>query len=307
MSATVPLHLRPMTFGLTELLLDVIYGIQRYSAVDLESVHILVCVQNATMHPFMTDPATPRHILEAARLPDELLGSVSRRAVADKTGLPRETVRRKAAELAAAGLIALDSADRLCVVQRLAEADLQQTVEGLHAAVLRYRQRIAGFGLDIAWSGHPAAGPGPVGRHVRPTTFAMTELVLDLVYGLQSYCQVDLEGVYILLCVTDATMRPFMTDPATPASTIAARLPTNDVRGWISRRGIADKTGLPRETVRRRTVELAEAGLLQIDTEDRVRSAQRMDDAAFTRVVEDGHLAVLRYFARLSSFGLAGL
>ncbi len=141
--------------------------------------------------------------------------------------------------------------------------------------------------------------------HLRPITFAANELLLDLLYLLQSYCKQDLESVAILLCVTDATMRPFMAGGSVALEILLAERPPEDIRGAISRRMIADKTGLSRETVRRKTQELAEQGFVLIDEEDRVRSAQHLGDPAFQRVVEGGHRAVLGYLQRLNSFGVA--
>lgn len=108
-----------------------------------------------------------------------------------------------------------------------------------------------------------------------------------------------------MLCVTDATMRTFMLETHATESVIASEKPSDDIRGSISRRMIADKTGLPRETVRRKTQELADAGLVVIDQEGRVRSAQRLGEASFQRVIEDGHRAVMRYKQRLESYGVA--
>lgn len=135
-------------------------------------------------------------------------------------------------------------------------------------------------------------------------TFGLTELMLDLGYLLQAYCKVDAESLQILLCVSDATMRPFMLDPATPASILNAEKPSNEVRGSISRRTIADKTGISRETVRRKVGELAALELVQIDEDDRVRSGQRLGEPAFRQTVEGGHAAVLRYLERLEALGI---
>ncbi|MGD9982169.1 MAG: hypothetical protein AB7H66_15150 [Hyphomonadaceae bacterium] len=144
-----------------------------------------------------------------------------------------------------------------------------------------------------------------IAPHLRPITFAATELTLELLYLLQSYANKDLESVAILLCVTDATMRPFMNNIAPGALVLTAERPSDDIRGAISRRMIAEKTGLSRETVRRKTQELAEAGLIVIDEDDRVRSAQRLGEGDFQRVVEGGHRAVMRYRRRLEACGIA--
>jgi DNA-binding IclR family transcriptional regulator len=67
---------------------------------------------------------------------------------------------------------------------------------------------------------------------------------------------------------------------------------------------VAEKTGLPRETVRRKTQELADVGLVRIDEEDRVRIEQRLDEPDFARVVEEGNKVVVRYIRRLQSYGI---
>lgn len=144
----------------------------------------------------------------------------------------------------------------------------------------------------------------PLPSHLRPIVFATNELLLDLIYLLQSYTKTDLESMLILLCVTDATMRPFMHDTMPTQALMQTPKPDDEVRGAISRRMIADKTGLSRETVRRKTQELADAGLIRIDEDDRVRSAQRLDEPQFARAVEEGHKVVVRYIRRLSSYGV---
>ena len=146
--------------------------------------------------------------------------------------------------------------------------------------------------------------PDALPHHLRPITFAATELLLDLIYLIQSFCQTDLESILILLCVTDASMHPFMLDPSTPPEIMDAERPPDEVRGAISRRMVSDKTGLPRETVRRKSMELAAAGFLLIDDQDRLRIAQDLGNPAFQRTVEGGHLAVLRYLERLHALGV---
>ncbi len=143
-----------------------------------------------------------------------------------------------------------------------------------------------------------------IAPHLRPITFAANELVLDLIYLLQSYARTDLESVVILLCVTDATMRPFMQSAEQGDDALIVVRPSDDIRGAISRRMIAEKTGISRESVRRKTQDLADAGLLVIDSEDRVRAAQRLDETDFQRVIENAHRAVMRYRRRLEALGV---
>jgi DNA-binding transcriptional ArsR family regulator len=144
----------------------------------------------------------------------------------------------------------------------------------------------------------------PIPSHLRPTVFATNELLLDLIYLLQSYTKTDLESLLILLCVTDATMRPFMHETVPTQALIETPKPSDEIRGAISRRMVAEKTGLPRETVRRKTQELADVGLVRIDEDDRIRIEQRLDEPDFARVVEEGHKVVVRYIRRLQSYGI---
>lgn len=134
--------------------------------------------------------------------------------------------------------------------------------------------------------------------------FSIVEMLLEVIYTYQSTIKIDLESMLIVLCVNDATMRPFMTDPNTPESVLRMERPPESVRGSISRRMIADKTGLSRETVRRRTIELAEMGLIVIDPSDGVRASQQLDNRIFQHMLEAGHEAVLNYTARLRSLGI---
>ena len=143
-----------------------------------------------------------------------------------------------------------------------------------------------------------------VPAHLRPTLFAVNELLLDLIQLLQGYFKTDLESIMILLCVTDATMRPFMRGADTPEQILTAPRPPEEVRGSISRRMIADKLKLSRETVRRKTQELAEIGLIAIDGEDRVRSAVLLGDPAFREGLENAHAIVVRYQAHLRTYGI---
>ncbi len=139
---------------------------------------------------------------------------------------------------------------------------------------------------------------------LRPMLFAQNELVLDLLYLLQPRFGEDLETILILLCVNDATMRPFMTDTALAQAALTVERPPESMRGSISRRMIADKTGLSRETVRRKTRKLEKAGLVVIDEDGRVRSAQLLGDPEFRRIIERAHEAVLRYRKTLRAFSV---
>lgn len=144
-----------------------------------------------------------------------------------------------------------------------------------------------------------AAGAKQLPPNTRPMFFAANELLLELIYIAQGYAKTDLESLLILLCVGNATMRPFMLSAASEPVT-AAELVDESVRGSISRRMVASDTGLPRETVRRKSDELAEAGLLIVDDAGRLRSTPLLGDPDLQRAIEAMDAAVRRYRRRVS-------
>jgi hypothetical protein len=70
---------------------------------DMDSLTIYLAVVLASVGAASRDPQTRARYAGQEPLPDELLRSVSRRAISESTGLPRETVRRKIMKLIADG------------------------------------------------------------------------------------------------------------------------------------------------------------------------------------------------------------
>jgi hypothetical protein len=62
-------------------------------------VYLVICI--AAVQRVLRDPALPPDWRGTARMPRAVIGYVSRRAIAEATGLPRENVRRIVAELIA--------------------------------------------------------------------------------------------------------------------------------------------------------------------------------------------------------------
>jgi len=153
MTQQLPSHVRPLSFATSELLLDLVHTARTYFPLDLESLLIIACVNEATMRPFVLDTATPPEVLHAARPPEEVRGSISRRMVADKLGLPRETVRRKTSELAAMGFLRVDENDGLRITQELDNPLAQQLLEEGLRAVRRFVRRIQELGVE--WEAVP--------------------------------------------------------------------------------------------------------------------------------------------------------
>lgn len=75
---------------------------------DLETILIMLTVAAASAGSHLRDPAIVA-AMDAAALPDHLHKPISGRAVAQSTGLPRETVRRRIDTLVAAGRLTRDA------------------------------------------------------------------------------------------------------------------------------------------------------------------------------------------------------
>ena len=149
----------------------------------------------------------------------------------------------------------------------------------------------------------PETGQQPLPPGLRGQTFAVVELLLDMIYAARSVAPFDLESVLIYYCVSEATMRPLVLGD-TPPEVMNMPLPPEQYRGSISRLLVADRVGLPRETVRRKIAAMISSGLLTEDEEGRVRTTRNLAEPHVQKAVNDGHGAVTRYLARLKQLGV---
>jgi len=141
----------------------------------------------------------------------------------------------------------------------------------------------------------------------RPRSFAAVELLLDLLHLARSVVDLDLESVVIYYCISEASMRPLVLGPNVPDEVRRAEKPPEEYRGAISRLLIADRTGLSRRRVRRKTNALVKSGLLTQDDQGRVRTLRNLDDPVMQKAADDVFAAVQRYDARLRQLGTTGV
>jgi len=150
-------------------------------------------------------------------------------------------------------------------------------------------------------------GAAKIPDGMRAHAYAGVELMLDMVYAARKRAPMDLESVMIYLTVSEASMRPLLLDASTPPEVLELAEPPEQYRGSITRVLVADRLGLPRETVRRKVQKLLKLGLVQEDEEGRVRTTRNFADAGIQSWVRDSFMAVQRYDARLRQFGRAGV
>jgi len=73
---------------------------------DLEAYMVYLAVVSAGVGRLVRDPVMRKRYADQTPVPDDLRPTISRRAIAESVGLPRETVRRKIAALIEAGHLA---------------------------------------------------------------------------------------------------------------------------------------------------------------------------------------------------------
>lgn len=117
----------------------------------------------------------------------------------------------------------------------------------------------------------------------------------------------DLESLLIFLVVNEAAMRPLLVGPNARLDLIDHPHPPDEARGAISRHLIADRTGLARETVRRKVNQLIDIGLFSETRDGEVRPVPMLAEATFQEIADESYNAVLRYDARLRSLNCDGV
>lgn len=140
--------LRPRTYASMELFLDMLHAVRGLVDLDFESIAIYVCVGEATMRPLLADPNLVAKLASDPVAPDELRGSITMLLVADRLGLPRETVRRKVKNLISLGLLYEDEKGRIRSTPVFDNPKMAETMKAIQDAVHRYHERLAKYGIQ---------------------------------------------------------------------------------------------------------------------------------------------------------------
>jgi len=144
-------------------------------------------------------------------------------------------------------------------------------------------------------------------RQTRPRFYAGVELLCDLLFLARESSGLDYESIAITCVVNEAAVRPLLVGPDAPLHLVDHASPPDHFRGSISRLQIAERTGLPRETVRRKVNKLIESGAMQEDANGQVRPAQWLERPQLQKLADDTYAAVKRYDDRLRSLNCAGI
>lgn len=141
-------------------------------------------------------------------------------------------------------------------------------------------------------------------RRTRPRLYAATELFLDMLWSVRTRTpEMDVETLLILLVVNEAAMRPLLIGPAARRDLIDDPSPPDAARGAISRALVAERTNLPRETVRRKVNQLIERGLLSERRDGEVQPVPLLSRPEFQLIGDECFDAVQRYQERLRELG----
>lgn len=144
--ARIPRETRPRAYAGLELLLDLMHILREATGLDHESIVIACAVNAAAMRPLLVGPNAPLHLMDVAEPPDEFRGSISRLAVAEQTGLSRETVRRKINQLIEAGMLVEDAHGHVRPIRALIDPQWQKVADDGYAAVQRFDRRLKSLG-----------------------------------------------------------------------------------------------------------------------------------------------------------------
>ncbi|MBL8557374.1 MAG: hypothetical protein JNM47_01525 [Hyphomonadaceae bacterium] len=148
MNSEIDPRIRPIAYGMVGMLYELIGFMRKAYGEDLESALIMICVSDATMQKYMPGARPDSEIMHKMELAESVRGSISRRMIADKTGLPRETVRRKVAQLIAKNQLYIDAEGAVRATPRLHDPELRQAVIDAHEAVKRYMRVVGSFNVN---------------------------------------------------------------------------------------------------------------------------------------------------------------
>ncbi len=128
-----------------------------------------------------------------------------------------------------------------------------------------------------------------------------------MLHLLREATGLDHESIVIACAVNVAAMRPLLLGADAPLHLVDVSEPPDEYRGSISRSGVAEITGLPRETVRRKINQLIEAGMLEEHGSGEVRPIRDLGNPQWQHIADAGFAAVQRYDRRLRSLNCKGI
>lgn len=258
---------------------------------DATAAFVMLAVMSANLDHIDRDPVLARRYARfSTPVPEEERRAVSALAVATRLSLPRETVRRRLADLVAAGRCDRD-ADGFHVPTRiLATGERREVALQNFAAVRRLQRDLLADAPEAPWPRRRDGdqvfeeGDDPPTRIVSRHS---SNFALDFMRNLA-----ELTGGYeealAYMAVVEATWRgPSATDDAT-------------ISGLV----LASSIERPTESVRRRMAQLVERGLVSRTPKGFVaRNAPHLDDQLH-RVALDNVKALLRMFEGLARHGI---
>jgi hypothetical protein len=142
----IPRDTRPRAYAGLELLMDMMHLLREATGLDHESIMIACAINEAAMRPLLVGPNAPLHLVDVAEPRDDLRGSISRVAVSEVTGLPRETVRRKIKKLLEDGMLVEAENGEVSPIRALMDLQWQKIADEGFAAVQRYDRRLRSLG-----------------------------------------------------------------------------------------------------------------------------------------------------------------
>ena len=235
---------------------------------DVEAAIIFLAILEANGRHIVRQPGFAADLAdESVAPPGEAPRPISRQAVAESLGIPRETVRRRVSDLIERGFLVKTSGG---VITTRAVVGGEQFVAARHLIAAHIRQLV----LDLRqYAGMPIPGESSSqddlnGWLVEPGELRIAnalaiEFVLRYAREAAALFGNDYEGAVIFLTILEINGRQNIRQPwfVRDFADVRISLPAEMARA-ISRQGVAESLGSPRETVRRKIADLVQKGLL---------------------------------------------
>ena len=237
--------------------------------------------------------------------PDEIRRPISINALATSLGLPFETVRRRVKGLVTSGICVLRDGGLIVPTEALSSPGHVENLAAIY-------ERLRAFYYDMRDLGLTGQLPPATVRHdpdalpLRTTARLVTEFNLRLVDRLMHHLG-DAVNVLIILETFRSNTEAFKRDLQGGDSYDAADLIPDRLRAPIRNAALAQKLGLPQETVRRHVEELIKAGKIQRIQGGLIVPAEAMAQPALRAGLAESLANLQRLFASMSQLGVLDL
>ena len=241
----------------SECVVDYLRVSAAFHGCDFVDTVILTAVFDANVRHLWQDPELNRRYAGAAfPLPDELRRPVSINGLAQSLGLPFETTRRRVHALSRRELCFESKGGLLLKESRFVTAPAREALGLIHLRLSRLYTDLGRMAPDYPMIlGDVEAGP-PLDDPTRLSARAAARYVLRYVEASMPAVEDLVSGVILLTVAVDSVRHVTSDEGLSGKWNLEGQVVPDAERRPLKNGEIADRLGLPRETVRRRVAKL---------------------------------------------------